>query len=397
MRAGPEVLEHHVRAGEELPEHGLAGLGAFRFSVMLFLLRFTDMKYVASPPTKGGQARVSSPLPGSSTLMTSAPMSPSDIGQNGPASTRVRSMHAHPACAAGLTGVRSSRGDAACASGVFATRPPVRACDTLAMRRSLAARPRAARRARARSAQAQVREVVDVVDRLDRRRGAPILSPRVPVAVAEEPRAALELDERQVERDAESLGRRVQRGEGDDLAESAAGVARVIRTGWSGQIAWPAAPPGAAARTARRRDGLAGGQRRASSRVTQLLVASPPMDWASADARRHLPAVGLPGELPDELDDLRDAGAASGWPRAFRPPEGFTGSRPSSAVSPSSVARPALPGGSEPGVLQRDQLERREGVVELGDAPRARDRSRPSRRPRGPPRGWRGTGEVSSR
>ena len=32
------------------------------------------------------------------------------------------------------------------------------------------------------------------------------------------------------------------------------------------------------------------------------------MDWASADARLHLAAVGPPRELPEELDDLRDAG-----------------------------------------------------------------------------------------
>src|SRR5207249_1059764 len=59
--------------------------GALRFKVMLFLLRFTDMKYVDSPPTNGGQLRVSSPLPGSSTLITSAPMSPSIMAQKGPA------------------------------------------------------------------------------------------------------------------------------------------------------------------------------------------------------------------------------------------------------------------------------------------------------------------------
>ena len=42
---------------------------------MLFLPRFTLMKYVDSPPAKAGQARVSSPFPGSSILITSAPMS----------------------------------------------------------------------------------------------------------------------------------------------------------------------------------------------------------------------------------------------------------------------------------------------------------------------------------
>src|SRR3954453_922491 len=44
----------------------------------------------------GAQPRVSSPAPGSSILMTSAPMSPSSIVQKGPASTRVRSMTFSP-------------------------------------------------------------------------------------------------------------------------------------------------------------------------------------------------------------------------------------------------------------------------------------------------------------
>src|SRR5439155_19056366 len=71
--------------------------GALRFKVTLFLFRLTDMKYVDSPPTNGGQLRVSSPLPGSSTLITSAPMSPSIIAQKGPARTRVRSRTRTPA------------------------------------------------------------------------------------------------------------------------------------------------------------------------------------------------------------------------------------------------------------------------------------------------------------
>ena len=70
--------------------------GDLRFSVRLFLLRLTDMKYVASPPTNGGQLRVSSPLPGSSILMTSAPMSARIIEQNGPARTRVKSRTRMP-------------------------------------------------------------------------------------------------------------------------------------------------------------------------------------------------------------------------------------------------------------------------------------------------------------
>src|SRR5262245_46815161 len=71
--------------------------GAFMFNVRLFLLRFTAMKYVASPPTNGGQPRVSSPLAGSSTLMTSAPMSPRNMEPNGPARIRVKSTTRTPA------------------------------------------------------------------------------------------------------------------------------------------------------------------------------------------------------------------------------------------------------------------------------------------------------------
>src|SRR5512145_192308 len=61
----------------------------------------------------GAQPRVSSPRSGSSTLITSAPMSPSSIVQNGPASTRVRSMTFSPS-SAGICGtcrsVAPSRG-----------------------------------------------------------------------------------------------------------------------------------------------------------------------------------------------------------------------------------------------------------------------------------------------
>src|SRR5262249_1687246 len=48
-----------------------------------------ERKYALSEPSQGGpQARVSSPWPGRSTLMTSAPRSPRTCPQNGPASTR---------------------------------------------------------------------------------------------------------------------------------------------------------------------------------------------------------------------------------------------------------------------------------------------------------------------
>src|SRR5207244_11032369 len=46
--------------------------GALRFKVTLFLLRLTDMKYVDSPPAKGGQLRVSSPLDRKSTRLNSS-------------------------------------------------------------------------------------------------------------------------------------------------------------------------------------------------------------------------------------------------------------------------------------------------------------------------------------
>src|SRR5688500_18806723 len=145
---------------------------------MLFLFRFTDMKYVDSPPANGGQPRVSSPLPGSSTLMTSAPMSPSSIAQYGPARTRVRSSTRIPfnGCSAGTCPpVPHPLGKAACdgvdaVAGVPGTPPE---------------EPRALHRP-------QVREVVNVVDRLDGHRGADLQPARL-VSVAHESRAGLQL------------------------------------------------------------------------------------------------------------------------------------------------------------------------------------------------------------
>src|SRR5256885_16429236 len=59
---------------------------------MLFLLRFTDWKYVLMPPTNGGpHLRLSSPKGGGSTFTTCAPMSASIIVQIGPESIRERS------------------------------------------------------------------------------------------------------------------------------------------------------------------------------------------------------------------------------------------------------------------------------------------------------------------
>src|SRR5690349_13877820 len=154
--------------------------GALRSRVRLFLLRLTDRKYVASPCTNGGQPRVSSPLPGSSTLMTSAPMSPSDIVQKGPASTRVMSITRTPESGGRLR--REAAGFAARRGAVMreralvlATGPPVPHAfhdaladggDALAARAG--APPEQTRPVR----EAHVREVEHRIDRLHRHAGA---------------------------------------------------------------------------------------------------------------------------------------------------------------------------------------------------------------------------------
>ena len=59
-------------------------------------------KYVLSPSRNGGpHARVSSPRPGCSTLITRAPRSPSSIVQYGPDNTRVKIQHRDPVERAG--------------------------------------------------------------------------------------------------------------------------------------------------------------------------------------------------------------------------------------------------------------------------------------------------------
>ena len=61
------------------------------------LLRLTLLKYAVSVrPTRRPQSRVSSPRPGCSTLITSAPRSPSTMPQVGPANTRERSSTRTP-------------------------------------------------------------------------------------------------------------------------------------------------------------------------------------------------------------------------------------------------------------------------------------------------------------
>src|SRR5262249_34138334 len=164
------------------------------------------MKYVGSPFANGGQPRGSSPWPGSSILMTSAPMSPSSIAQYGPARTRVRSRTRIPFSGWSARGTGSSfhhaLGEAA-RDGV----------DAIA--RVPGAAPEQARALQ----RAHVSEVVDVVDGLDGHDGADAESARLR-PVAHEPGAPLQLDDRNVQRRAEPFGRHVQRGERDDLADA---------------------------------------------------------------------------------------------------------------------------------------------------------------------------------
>src|SRR5438046_1294088 len=130
------------------------------------------MKYVDSPPAKGGQLRVSSPFPGSSILMTSAPMSPSVIEQNGPARTRVRSRTRIPARGWSARDTRLSfpdslgeaLGDRVHAVARAARAPPEEAG---AVQR------------------AEMGEVVDVVHRLDRDARADAPPARLPAVAAE--------------------------------------------------------------------------------------------------------------------------------------------------------------------------------------------------------------------
>src|SRR6266480_423203 len=241
----------------------LRAAGALRLRVTLFLLRFTDMKYVASPPTKGGQLRVSSPLPGSSILTTSAPMSPSSIAQNGPARTRVRSSTRTPARGPFARGTLSSSPDA------LGEAPRDRVHAVAGVAGAPPEQPRAVH-------DAKVGEVVHAAHRLDRDRRADPEPPRLR-AVADEPRAPLELDERDVERRLEARGRRVQRGERDDLTR--AGERHGLHR--HGMV-WTVARRRRDDRAARRAPGGVDPLDHAAVRsVTQLFVASPPMEWAS--------------------------------------------------------------------------------------------------------------------
>src|SRR5213594_1724450 len=177
---------------------------ALRLSVTLFLPRLTDMKYVASPATNGGHFRVSSPLPGSSTLTTSAPMSASIMVQNGPASTRVRSSTRTPSSGLVRATFASLEEPAHDAAG--------HRVDAIAG--AAGAAPEQTRPVE----RVQAREVIDVVHRLDGDEGADAHAPGLR-AVADEAGAPLKLDEGDVEWRAKSLGRRVERRVRHDLAD----------------------------------------------------------------------------------------------------------------------------------------------------------------------------------
>src|SRR5262245_3349457 len=202
---------------------------------MLFLPRFTDMKYVASPFTNGGHERVSSPLPGSSILMTSAPMSPKIIEQKGPASTLVRSSTRTPDSGRSARGTMSHlqprRWRVVSHTPGPRTRWRLRALvDVPRAPHALgqtardgvdpvAGPPRAPPEQPRAVHGAEVGEVIDVIDRLDGDVGAH-LQPLDIAAVADEARAALELHDRDGQRRLEAGRRRVQRRERDDLAQA---------------------------------------------------------------------------------------------------------------------------------------------------------------------------------
>ena len=91
-----EVVDHDVRAARELARERIVA-GSARSSAIERLLRFTDDEVGggAVAVRAGSRSRVSSPA-GDSTLITSAPRSPSVIAASGPASTRVKSATRMP-------------------------------------------------------------------------------------------------------------------------------------------------------------------------------------------------------------------------------------------------------------------------------------------------------------
>ena len=99
-----EVLDQHVGRERQRAAPRALPSSVARSIVTDRLFRFTERKYVATPSASygGPHSRVSSPVPGRSTLTTSAPRSASSIVAYGPASTREKSAIRTPSSAPGI-------------------------------------------------------------------------------------------------------------------------------------------------------------------------------------------------------------------------------------------------------------------------------------------------------
>ena len=102
QRAGAEVLHQHVGPPQQLGEHRLVAVVLeVEGDRLLVPVGGEEVGRLPARPsgvsTNGGpQPRLSSPLPGLSTLITRAPRSPSIIAACGPARARVRSTTSTP-------------------------------------------------------------------------------------------------------------------------------------------------------------------------------------------------------------------------------------------------------------------------------------------------------------
>src|SRR5262245_13236317 len=150
--------------------------------------------------------------------MISAPMSPRDIAANGPASTRVRSMTRTPARGPPVS-VRDDFDPRGFFSALFTRRPFPEAFDEALADGGhlLAAIPRAPPEQPRTVGEAHVGEVEHRVHVLDGHARADLHAAGL-LTVTEQPRAALELDDRDVKRRTESLRGRVERRERHHLA-----------------------------------------------------------------------------------------------------------------------------------------------------------------------------------
>ena len=115
------------------------------------------------------------------------------------------------------------------------------------------------------------------------------------------------------------------------------------------------------------------------------------MDWASPTRASTWRPVGAAAELPDELDDLRDAGGGQRMAARLEPARGVHGQPAVEGGLAVEGGPPRLARRHEPGVLERDQLERRERVVELGDVDALGAEAGHAIGGLAPPPGWRGT------